>query len=175
MRSLCKTFRDMPHYNVIFSALVKKTTDADNMVKSAIDITGSFALQLPALFDEVFYLGVTAEVDEATGRNKRVVLTQKTDKIEFPKDRSGRLARYEEADLGAIVKKMRATAALVADISTEAKAAAKKPKKAAAPAAATSTPSALDASVTDAAKAAAATVANSFAEPADAVSDVPTQ
>lgn len=107
MRSLCKTFRDMPYYNIVFSALVKKTTDADNVVKSAIDITGSFALQLPALFDEVFYLGVTNEVDEATGRNKRTVLTQKTDRIEFPKDRSGRLSRYEEADLGAMVRKMR--------------------------------------------------------------------
>lgn len=108
MRSLCKTFRDMPHYSVVFSALVKKAADADNVMKSAIDITGSFALQLPALFDEVFYLGVTADVDEATGKNKRVLLTQKTDKIEFPKDRSGTLSRYEPADLGLLVKKMRA-------------------------------------------------------------------
>jgi hypothetical protein len=106
MRSLCKTFRDMPHYNVVFSALVKKVTDSDNLAKSAVDITGSFALQLPALFDEVFYLGVTEEVDE-NGRNKRVILTQKTDRIEFPKDRSGTLDRYEFADLGAVINKIR--------------------------------------------------------------------
>lgn len=126
MRSLCKTFRDMPHYGLIFSALVKKTTDADNVVKSAIDITGSFSLQLPALFDEVFYLGVTNEVGE-DGRNKRTILTQKSDRIEFPKDRSGKLDRYEPADLGVIIQKMRAQA-LVADISTAAKEANKKAK-----------------------------------------------
>jgi hypothetical protein len=143
MRSLCKTFRDMPHYSVVFSALVKKVTDSDNLAKSAVDITGSFALQLPALFDEVFYLGVTDEVG-ADGRNKRVLLTQKTDRIEFPKDRSGRLERYETADLGVVVNKMRdksaapapqekqaeqAAAPVVADASAQAKDAAKAAKK----------------------------------------------
>ncbi len=107
MRSLCKTFRDIPHYNVIFSSLVKNETDADNQQKLKIDITGKFADQLPALFDEILYLGVSQETNPADGSNVRLILTQKTDKILFPKDRSGTLSRIEPADLGLIVQKIR--------------------------------------------------------------------
>lgn len=106
MRSLCKSFRDMPHYNIVFSALVKNETNQDNQQKMKVSLIGSFADQLPALFDEIFYLGVTKEIDEQ-GRNIRKILTQKTDIIDFPKDRSGMLDRFEPADLAAIVRKIR--------------------------------------------------------------------
>jgi hypothetical protein len=129
MSSLCKTFRDMPHYSVAFSALVKTKTDSDNIEKIQIAMTGSFAERLPALFDEVFYLGVTKEVDETTGKNKRLIQTQKTDKLEFPKDRSGKLDRFEEADLSVIVQKIR-QAAVIPDISFAAKKAAAEHKEA---------------------------------------------
>lgn len=123
MTSLCKAFRDMPHYNVVFSALVKVVTDNDNKTQIKIDMTGSFADRLPSLFDEIFYLGVMAEVGEDE-RNLRQILTQKTDKITFPKDRSGKLARIEPANLGEIIQKIRAKPAILENISEKAKAAA---------------------------------------------------
>ncbi len=110
MRSLSKNFRDLPHYNIVFTALVKEAKDNDGKTSIAIDMIGAFAAKLPALFDEIFYLGVLSEVDELTGRNKRGILTQKTDKLTFPKDRSGTLDKLEPADLAAIVKKIRAKA-----------------------------------------------------------------
>lgn len=128
MKNLCKAFRDMPHYSVVMSALVKDKTDSDNKTFMQISMTGAFAEKLPALFDEIFYLGVLPEIDEATGKNKRAILTQKTDKISFPKDRGGRLERMEPADLGLIVKKLRAKP-LLANISETAKAAAAEVKK----------------------------------------------
>ena len=137
MKALAKAFRDMPHYNIVFSALVKTETDNDNKVQMKIDMTGRFAEILPSLFDEIFYLGVMPEVGE-DGRNIRMILTQKTDKISFPKDRSGKLDRLEPANLGLIVKKIRAALAqpvaaqaqpLIADISQTAKAAAAEVKE----------------------------------------------
>ena len=128
MMGLCKAFRDLPHYSVAMVALVKTVTDNDNRAQLAISMTGQFAEKLPALFDEVLYLGVMPEIDEKTGKNLRQILTQKTDRITFPKDRSGRLARTEPADLGAIVKKLRA-APIVANISEKAKAAAAEAKE----------------------------------------------
>lgn len=126
MRSLCKSFRDLPHYNVAFSALVKSETDNDNRVLMKIDMTGKFAEVLPSLFDEILYLGVTNEIGE-DGRNIRQILTQKTDRITFPKDRSGRLARIEPADLGLIAEKIRKQP-VIENISEKAKAAAAEAK-----------------------------------------------
>lgn len=107
MRSLCKTFRDIPHYSVVFSALTKTVTDNDNKITMKIDVIGQFSDQLPALFDELLYLGVTEEIDPMTGKNSRKLLTAKTDKITFPKDRCGKLDRLEPADLSVIVNKIR--------------------------------------------------------------------
>jgi hypothetical protein len=123
MMSLCKGFRDLAHYNVVFSALVKNDTDSDGLAKMKVSMVGAFADRLPALFDEILYLGVTAEKDEATGASVRKLLTQKTNKIDFPKDRSGKLSDVEPADLSVIVKKIRASA-VIADISSKGKAAA---------------------------------------------------
>jgi hypothetical protein len=148
MRGLAKIFRDLPHYNVVFTALVKEDKDSDQRTVVAIDMIGSFADKLPALFDEIFYLGVMKELDDR-GRNKRLLMTNKDDKYKFPKDRSNALDKFEAPDLAAIAKKIRikvaATAAgkpatsdkalstpdpkpLVADISQAAKAAAKEAK-----------------------------------------------
>jgi aryl carrier-like protein len=121
MMALAKTFRDMPHYSLVFTSLVKSETDADNQAKMKVAMVGSFADRLPALFDEILYLGVTDEVCE-DGRNKRMLLTQKSNKIDFPKDRSGKLDRLEPADLSVVVKKIRKRP-VVADISGQAKSA----------------------------------------------------
>lgn len=106
MRSLCKSFRDLPHYSVCFSALTKEAVNQDNQPVVKISVIGAFADQLPALFDLILYLGVTDEID-ASGRNVRQILTQKTPRIEFPKDRGGVLSRLEPADLSVIVNKIR--------------------------------------------------------------------
>lgn len=127
MLSLCKTFRDMPHYNVVFSALVKEEKDEDNQTKIKINVIGSFAEKLPALFDQILYLGVSKEVDETTGRNKRMILTQKSHQYTFPKDRDGSLDVYEAPDLSVIIKKIR-TKPLLPDISSQAKQAANQVK-----------------------------------------------
>lgn len=131
MMGLCKAFRDMPHYSVVMSALVKEKADVDNKPQMLISMTGAFAEKLPALFDEVLYLGVLPEIGD-DGRNKRAILTQKSEKITFPKDRSGRLSRVEPADLGLIVQKLRAKP-VVQNISETAKAAAAEAKANAAP------------------------------------------
>ncbi|CAM6004913.1 unnamed protein product [Sphagnum balticum] len=128
MMSLCKMFRDLPHYNIVFSALVKNEADNDGISKMKVALIGSFAERLPALFDEVLYLGVTPEQDE-NGVYKRAILTQKTNKIDFPKDRSGMLSTVEPADLSVIVKKIRGKP-VVADISAKAKQAVKEAKEA---------------------------------------------
>ncbi len=130
MRGMCKTFRDIPNYNVVFTALVKTSTDSDQKTTLSIDMAGAFADKLPALFDQIFYLAVMPEIDEKTGRNKRVLLSQKTDKVVFPKDRSGALDRTEPADLALIAKKIRdkALPPIVADASAQGKEAAAKAK-----------------------------------------------
>ena len=127
MMALAKIFRDIGHYNVVFSALVKTEKDADDIPKMKINLLGAFADRLPALFDEVLYLGVTEEQDE-NGVHVRKILTQKTNKIDFPKDRSGKLSTLEPADLSVIVKKIRGSTALIADISAKAKAASAEAK-----------------------------------------------
>lgn len=106
MRRVAKLFRDMPNYNIVFTALTKVETNNDGVQKLKIDVMGKFSDQLPALFDCIFYLGVSSEVGE-DGRNKRVLQTQKTDKIDFPKDRSGKLERFEEPNISLIVQKIR--------------------------------------------------------------------
>ena len=106
MMSLCKLFRDINNYNVIFSCLVKTETDNDGIGKMKVAIIGAFADRLPALFDLILYLGVSKEVGK-DGKNNRFLLTQKTDRIDFPKDRSGKLDRIEPADLAVIVNKIR--------------------------------------------------------------------
>jgi hypothetical protein len=129
MMSISKAFRDLSHYNVVFTSLVKNESDSDGISKMKVAMIGSFADRLPALFDEILYLGVTAEKDEKTGTNIRKLLTQKTDKIDFPKDRSGRLANLEDADLSIVVKKIR-QAPILADISAKGKQAAQEAKAA---------------------------------------------
>ena len=131
MMSISKSFRDLPHYSVVFTSLVKMEADADGISKMKVAMIGQFADRLPALFDEILYLGVTAEKDETSGSNIRKLLTQKTDKIDFPKDRSGRLDQVEAADLAVVIKKIR-KAPVLADISAQGKQAAAAVKEAAA-------------------------------------------
>lgn len=107
MRSLVKSFRDLPYYNVVFTALSSIDKDENNMRYVGISIVGSFAEKIPALFDEVLYLHV--ERNAETGEISRQLVTQKSDKL-VCKDRSGSLNKTEPADLSVIANKIRAVA-----------------------------------------------------------------
>lgn len=108
MRYMIKLFRDLPDYNVIFTCLPKIDKDDNGKRYLGPDLNGKIADKVTALFDEVFYLYATQEVNtvgEYSGKMKRKILTGKTDFINC-KDRSGALELYEEDDLGVIVEKI---------------------------------------------------------------------
>jgi len=100
MKSLVKTFRDLPYYNVVFTALSQTDKDENGQRFTGVNIVGKLANDLPAYFDEVFYL----HADRETG--KRVLVTEKTDKL-AAKDRSGKLVKLEEPNLAAIAAKIK--------------------------------------------------------------------
>lgn len=103
MRSLVKSFRDLPGYNVVFTALSEVEKDENAQRYTTISLVGKFAAQLPAFFDEVFYLHVQKNED---GSQSRVLVTDKTDKLTV-KDRSGALEKFESPDLSIIANKIR--------------------------------------------------------------------
>lgn len=102
-RSLVKSFRDLPYYNVVFTALSEIDKDENGRRFNQIQMTGKIANQLPAYFDEVFYLQV--QKDE-NGNDKRILITNKTDQT-IAKDRSSSLSKIEEPNLSLIAKKIR--------------------------------------------------------------------
>jgi len=100
MRSLIKSFRDLPFYSVVFTALSTIDKDENAMRYTNVNVVGKIADKLPAYFDEVFYL----HVDKETGN--RILVTEKSDKL-VAKDRSGKLDKTEPADLSLIAAKIK--------------------------------------------------------------------
>jgi curved DNA-binding protein CbpA len=103
MRGIIKSFRDLPGYNVVFTALSEIDKDENNQRFTGISVVGSMSEKLPAFFDEVFYLHVETQED---GSKKRILVTEKSDKL-VAKDRSGVLNKFEPADLGFIARKIK--------------------------------------------------------------------
>lgn len=99
MRSMIKAFRDLPHYNVVMVALSVNEKDENARRVTSVDVSGKIGDQLPAYFDEVFYIWVSSE-------GERKLQTFKTDTMDA-KDRSGMLDKYEVADLSVIAAKIR--------------------------------------------------------------------
>lgn len=99
MRGMIKSFRDLPHYNVVFTVLCVTDKDQDGKRMKVIDLNGSISEKLPQFFDEVFYLNVQDRV--------RTLITDKTAALGFTKDRSGTLELQEPADLMKIAGKIR--------------------------------------------------------------------
>lgn len=97
-RSLVKSFRDLPHYNVVFTALSAEDKDENNRRFTKINVNGSISTQLPSFFDEVFYYYIHED--------RRLLLTGKQENV-MAKDRSGKLNKNEEPNLGLIAKKIR--------------------------------------------------------------------
>jgi len=100
--SILKAFRDLTDYNVFITALDKMQAKDLTEIVSIDLVQKSLAKKIPAFFDEVFYL-VNAQNDDGT--TKRAISTDNT-LVEFAKDRSGKLDKFERPDLGLITKKI---------------------------------------------------------------------
>lgn len=104
LKSLIKSFRDMPHYNIVFTALPSLDKDENGARYHGIDVIGKVGIQLPGYFDEVLYMSVkdTEEGDE------RVLHCTSNERL-VTKDRSGKLDKLEKPDLAYIASKIRGT------------------------------------------------------------------
>lgn len=100
MRSLVKTFRDIPYYNIVFTALDAIDKDENNRRHTHPDVQGKIGKSLAGFFDEVFYMYIDAD-------EKRVIRTGPTDLLQA-KDRSGKLELLEVPNLQIIADKIRA-------------------------------------------------------------------
>lgn len=98
IRSLIKSFRDLPFYNVVFTALSSIEKDENNQRYIGVDMVGKIATTVPALFDICLYLAKTEE--------GRFLVTGGTEKL-VAKDRSGKLSKQEPANLQVIIDKIR--------------------------------------------------------------------
>lgn len=103
MKEMIKAFRDMPHYNVVFTCLESVDTDEMGARFVGPKMQGkAFKETLVSLFDEVFYLNM--KKDEA-GEDVREFVTQPIDKLPA-KDRSGKLETFEAPDLSVVYNKI---------------------------------------------------------------------
>ena len=101
MRGIIKSFRDLPNYNVVFTALSSWDKDENSRKFIGVDLNGKISQQVPQFFDEVFYMYTQKTDDKIT----RHLLTQPTDTC-VAKDRSGKLEKIETPDLGLISEKI---------------------------------------------------------------------
>lgn len=92
MKSIVKSFRDLPGYNVFMTCLAEYDKDENNRRFIGCDVVGKAGRQLPQFFDEVFYVYRNAE-----GQHR--FFTKKID-TNVSKDRSGKLDEDMPADLG---------------------------------------------------------------------------
>ena len=102
MRALVKSFRDLPYYHVVFTALSEIERDENNQRFTSVSVVGKISSQLPAYFDEVFYLHVNRTED---GLTQRLLITEASEKL-AAKDRSGKLSKTEFPNLGLIAEKI---------------------------------------------------------------------
>lgn len=101
-RSLIKSFRDLPYYNVIMTALETIDKDENNRRYLRPEMQGGVGKQLTGFFDEVLHM----YIDDTTEKPQRAILCQPKENIQA-KDRSGRLSVLEKPDLQAIADKIR--------------------------------------------------------------------
>jgi hypothetical protein len=98
---LLKAFRDLVDYNIWMTCLDKMQAKDFTEIITIDLIQKSLSKKVPALFDEVFYL----QVVDHEGEMKRALATD-TSVMDFCKDRSGTLNKYELPNLGAIYNKI---------------------------------------------------------------------
>ncbi len=101
MTRLLKSLRDMDKYNIWLTCL-DKLGDKDGSDTVTLDLVQkSLSKKIVSFFDEVFYL---TSIDK-DGEKKRFISTDNT-YIDFAKDRSGALDKFEKPDLGLITNKI---------------------------------------------------------------------
>lgn len=103
MAQIIRSFRDLPGRHIYFTAKAEKTQTDTGALLWAPSMPGkSLTQSLPYYFDEVLALRLAQNDD---GSVKRVLQCQ-GDLSWLAKDRSGKLAPAEEADLGALIQKI---------------------------------------------------------------------
>jgi phage nucleotide-binding protein len=99
MASIIRSFRDLPHYNVVFTCLEDETQDESKLMHYGPSMSGKKVKQmLVPMFDEVFRYCMHGD--------DRILVTSKT-ASSVAKDRSGQLGVSEEPCLTTIFKKIR--------------------------------------------------------------------
>lgn len=104
MQNVIKLFRDIPYYNVVFTAISDEGLDSEGKQKKYKPLMPAQKLpdKIGMYFDEVFYMGIKSDKEG----DKRYLQTQGTELIPA-KDRSTKLNKFERPDLGVIAKKIR--------------------------------------------------------------------
>lgn len=101
MTATIKAYRDLDRC-VVFTALVDEVLDNGAVIKKPLIAGSAVQKKLPSYFDELFYLSISPDGDE----KRRVVNTDGTQNY-LAKDRSGKLAEQEEANLTNIINKIK--------------------------------------------------------------------
>lgn len=103
MTALIRAFRDLPERHIYFSAKIERQQNELGQLLHSPAMPGQkLGQMLPYFFDEVFALRVTPDKDGSPTRMLMCV----GDGIWTAKDRSGVLAPWEPADLGAVITKI---------------------------------------------------------------------
>lgn len=102
MMIIIKMFRDLSPYTVVFTCLTEKDKDGLNYIDS-LNIEGSsIRSSIKGLFD----ICLKYEVIEHEDKKFRKLITD-TEISPLAKDRTSKLSKYEDPDLGAIMRKVR--------------------------------------------------------------------
>ena len=99
---LLKRMRDQNSFNIFLTALDAMVKKDFTEVISIDLIQKSLAKKIPALFDEVFYY---QKLHREDGTTVRAICTD-SDDVDFTKDRSGKLDKYEKPNLEEIKHKI---------------------------------------------------------------------
>lgn len=103
MSRLIRLFRDLPDRHVYFTAKLEKSENEIGALMFAPSMPGKTLTQsLPYFFDEVFAMRLVADENKNTVR----ALMCAPDAMWTAKDRSGKLAPWEPADLGKVIAKI---------------------------------------------------------------------
>lgn len=104
MQSLIRAFRDLPRFNVYFSAKEEYVKDEFGVSRFLPSMPGrQVGPAMPYFFDEVFRLDIGKDKDNNPFR----YLATQADIMYEAKDRSGMLDRFEAPDLTNIINKIK--------------------------------------------------------------------
>jgi len=107
MSGIIRAFRDLPNYDIYFTAKTQRLTDETGVTQYLPSMPGkTLVAQLPYFFDEVLALR-TGQTEEGTPFN---YLQTSRDLYWEAKDRSGKLNFMEEPHLGKLFNKIRGVA-----------------------------------------------------------------